>query len=90
MQNYEIGAYYFPNYHHDTRNDRWHGHGWNEWRLLKAAQPRFAGHNQPKVPLWGYEDEADPAVMAKKSTLRPITDFVLLSLIGIGTKMGRI
>ena len=33
---------------------------------MKAAQPRFPGHQQPKVPLWGYVDESDPAVMAKK------------------------
>lgn len=63
---YEIAAYYFPNYHLDARNERWHGKGWTEWELMKAATPRFEGHQQPKVPLWGYEDEADPEVMARK------------------------
>ncbi len=62
----EVGVYYFPNYHIDKRNDKWHGAGWNEWRLVKAATPRFPGHDQPKVPLWGYEDESDPKVMEKK------------------------
>jgi hypothetical protein len=33
---------------------------------VKAAKPRFPGHEQPKVPAWGYTDEKDPAVMAKK------------------------
>ena len=33
---------------------------------MKHASPRFKGHNQPKVPLWGYDDEADPVVMEKK------------------------
>ena len=66
MQKYQVGAYYFPNFHHDTRNDDWHGKNWNEWRLLQAAKPRFPGHQQPKIPLWGYEDEANPTVMAKK------------------------
>ena len=33
---------------------------------MKIARPRFPGHQQPKVPLWGYEDEADPAVMSRK------------------------
>lgn len=28
--------------------------------------PRFSGHEQPKKPVWGYEDESDPAVMARK------------------------
>lgn len=64
--NIEIGVYYFPNYHKDARNAAWHGKDWTEWELVKLAKPRFPGHQQPKVPLWGYEDEADPAVMGKK------------------------
>ena len=64
--NYEIAAYYFSNYHLDPRNAEWHGKGWTEWELVKRAEPRFEGHCQPKVPLWGYEDEADPRVMEKK------------------------
>jgi hypothetical protein len=63
---YEVAAYYFPNYHQDDRNAKWHGKGWTEWELVKRAEQRFEGHQQPKVPAWGYEDEADPAVMAKK------------------------
>ena len=63
---YDIAAYYFPNYHHEPRNDRDHPNGWTEWEQVKAARPRFPGHQQPKVPLWGYEDESDPAAMARK------------------------
>ena len=62
----EVAAYYFGNYHKDRRNEALHGNGWSEWKLVKEAKPRFAGHRQPKVPCWGYEDEADPQVMAKK------------------------
>lgn len=62
----EVAVYYFPNYHVDARNEEWHGEGWTEWELVKAATPRFPGHEQPKVPLWRYEDEADPRVMARK------------------------
>ena len=61
-----VAAYYFPNYHTDPRNERDHGPGWTEWQILKVAHPRFPGHYQPRVPLWGYEDEADPRVMEKK------------------------
>ena len=65
--NVEIAAYYFPNYHpNDSRNVQKFGPGWSEWDLVKNAKPRFPGHNQPKVPLWGHEDESGPAVMAKK------------------------
>ena len=67
MENkYEVAAYYFPNYHQDGKNAKWHGKGWTEWELVKRAEPRFQGHQQPKVPAWGYEDESDPTVMAKK------------------------
>jgi hypothetical protein len=62
-----VAAYYFPNYHRgDARNEKLHGPGWNEWDLVKRAEPRFPGHEQPKVPLWGYDDEADPMCMAKR------------------------
>jgi hypothetical protein len=61
-----VAVYYFPNYHADARNARRYGAGWSEWDLLKSAPPRFPSHQQPKTPIWGYEDEADPAVFARK------------------------
>jgi len=66
---FEVGCYYFPNYHVDPRNEAVHGPGWSEWELVKAATPRFPGHRQPKVPLAGCEMENDPAVMARKIDL---------------------
>ena len=63
---YQTGVYYFPNYHVDPRNEVVHGAGWTEWELMKQAQSRFPGHSQPRIPLWGYEDESDPSVFAKK------------------------
>lgn len=65
----EVLAYYFPQYHPDARNDGWHGKGWTEWELLKAARPRYAGHAQPIVPAWGYFDESDPHWTAKEIDL---------------------
>jgi hypothetical protein len=61
-----VAAYYFGNYHVDKRNEAAHGPGWTEWNLVKAATPRFPGHRQPRIPLWGYEDESDPIVFEKK------------------------
>ena len=62
-----VAAYYFPNYHpSDTRMNALKGEGWSEWELIKAATPRFEDHRQPKIPAWGYSDESDPAVMARK------------------------
>lgn len=63
----EIAAYYFPNYHVDPANELRHGSGWTEWELLRAARPRFPGHQQPRRPFWGYEDESRPAVMLQKT-----------------------
>lgn len=61
-----VACYYFPSYHADPRNEAVHGPGWTEWELVRRAGPRFKGHDQPRVPLWRYGDEADPAVMATK------------------------
>lgn len=63
---YTVAAYYFPNYHPDARNIRRYGPGWTEWDLVKEARPRFDGHQQPKVPEWGYTDESDPYQMEQK------------------------
>jgi len=54
---YEVAVYYFPSYHIDSTNEKWHGKNWSEWDLVKAAKPRFKGHEQPKVPTWGYFNE---------------------------------
>jgi len=53
----QVAAYYFPN---------WGAVYESEWSILKAAKSQFKGHQQPKVPLWGYTDENDPKVMAQK------------------------
>lgn len=63
---YEVAVYYFPGYHPEPRNDARLGKGWTEWTLIKAGVPQYAGHLQPKVPLWGYEDESNLEAMAKK------------------------
>lgn len=63
----QVASYYFGNYHpSDARNEKLKGKGWSEWELVKNAKPRFPGHQQPNVPLWGYTDESDPQAMAQK------------------------
>src|SRR5271169_1411878 len=61
--NYQIAVYYWPNYHVDPRNEAKLGKGWTEWELVKGGKPKFPGHDQPHVPLWGYRDESDPKEM---------------------------
>jgi hypothetical protein len=65
----EVAVYYFPNYHPDSTNSKWHGANWTEWEVVKSAKPRFAGHEQPKIPSWGYFSEADPIWAAKEIDL---------------------
>lgn len=69
QKEYEVAVYYFPNYHPDSINSGWHGKGWTEWEVVKAAKSRFKGHEQPKVPTWGYFNEADPKWAAKEIDL---------------------
>lgn len=65
---YDVAAYYWPAYHVDTRFSEMgiFNEGKGEWEVIYNAVPKFEGHDQPLVPLWGYEDESDPAVVAKK------------------------
>ena len=63
---YFIASYYFPNYHPDARNAEKFGEGWTEWELVRKARPRFTDHQQPRVPAWGYTDEANPVHMEQK------------------------
>ena len=55
--NVQVATYYFPN---------WGPAFSSEWSILKAAKPRFNGHQQPKIPMWGYTNENDPLVMTQK------------------------
>ncbi|MFC3800887.1 glycoside hydrolase family 99-like domain-containing protein [Cohnella sp. GCM10012308] len=59
---YEVAVYYFPQWHADPKNEAIKGKGWTEWPSLRSAKPRFPGHEQPKRPMWGEIDEADPRV----------------------------
>ena len=59
----EVAAFYFPQWHEDPQNNAKFGKGWSEWISLKKAEPLFPGHEQPKSPMWGYQDAADPKVI---------------------------
>lgn len=65
---YDVAAYVWPAYQPEPR---WaelgiFGAGKGEWQSVWEAGPKWAGHDQPRKPLWGYENEADPKVMEKK------------------------
>ena len=45
------------------------GEGWTEWEMMNAAEPKFPGHEQPKVCTWGNFDESDPQWVEKEIDL---------------------
>lgn len=65
-QTYDIAAYFWPAYHDEPRWRRFMPEGVGEWETIRKARPKFAGHQQPRVPAWGCKNESDPAVMAQK------------------------
>lgn len=63
---YTVAAYVWPSCHHDERfGDMLWPDGEGEWEVIKKGNPRFDGHYQPKVPLWGYELDDDPKVVER-------------------------
>ncbi len=63
---YNVAAYVWPSCHHDERfGDMLWPDGTGEWEIIQKGTPRFEGHYQPKVPLWGYESDDDPKVMER-------------------------
>jgi len=64
---YTVAAYYWPSLHDEPRSRKvfWE-EGIGEWQIIKQTEPRFKGHYQPRVPLWGYEMGDIPEAMEKK------------------------
>lgn len=64
MRTYDIAAYVWPAYTGDEPRTRifW-PEGMGEWQSVKTASARYDGHTWPRVPRWGYVNEADPYVM---------------------------
>lgn len=64
---YDIAAYIWPAYSgKEPRSRIFWPEGIGEWQTVKRASAKFEGHEWPRKPLWGYCDEADPAVMAQQ------------------------
>jgi glycosyltransferase involved in cell wall biosynthesis len=69
-------AYYLPQFHPIEVNNHTWGEGFTEWRNLPRANPRFAGHIQPKIPrdlgfysLTGVEALKKQVALAKAAGL---------------------
>ena len=63
---YTVAAFYWPAYHYEPRAEFLFPDKKGEWEIIYNAVPKEEGHQQPKVPIWGYLDEANPTDMNKK------------------------
>ena len=59
---YDIAAFVWPSYHPDDRAKIFWPDGIGEWQTVISNKPKYEGHEQPRYPLWGYINEADPYV----------------------------
>lgn len=63
MKKYDIAAYVWPSYHYEPRMEKYWPEKDGEWYTVRRGTSRFPGHEMPRIPLLGYQDEADPNVM---------------------------
>ncbi len=61
---YDIAAYIWPAYTGDEPRTRifWPD-GFGEWQTVKNEKREYPEYSEKRQPLWGYVNEADPAVM---------------------------
>ena len=65
MNKYDVAAFIWPSYTGDEPRTRifW-PEGYGEWQTVKAMTDRgYKGCRWPRIPLWGYVNEADSRVM---------------------------
>lgn len=64
---YYVAAYIWPSCHDEpmSREKLW-GEGIGEWEIIQKGNPRFEGHYQPRIPLWGYSMDDDPVAWEQK------------------------
>ena len=60
---YDVAAFIWPSYHPDDRAKIFWPMGIGEWETVLFNKRLFEGTEQPRHPLWGYINEADPYVM---------------------------
>jgi len=62
-------AYVYPGWHPIPERDESFYPGFTEWDLVYESRPRFDGHTQPRLPLWGRYDDRDPVAVGRRVQL---------------------
>ncbi len=72
-KDFSVAAYVWPSCHDErmSREFLW-SEGIGEWEMIQKGNPRFEGHYQPRVPLWGYAMDNDP--LAWETKINAATD----------------
>ena len=61
---YDVAAYIWPAYTGDEpRAHIFWNEKYGEWQSVKSAEKKFPEHTWPRRPLWGFVNEASPAIM---------------------------
>lgn len=63
---YIVAAYVWPAYHDEPRWGPFYLGTEGEWEIIRHASQKGDPDLEINKPLWGYESDSDPAVMAKK------------------------
>ncbi|MFC1735009.1 glycoside hydrolase family 99-like domain-containing protein [Candidatus Hydrogenedentota bacterium] len=69
MRQYDVAAYIWPSYHYEPRMEHFWPEKDGEWYTVRRGTARFPGHDMPRIPLLGCQDEAEPAVMGEHVAL---------------------
>lgn len=69
MNGCDVAAYIWPSYHYESRLAHFWPENDGEWYTVRRGTPRFPGHDMPRIPLLGCQDEASPEVMAQHAAL---------------------
>ena len=67
QKKYDVAAFVWPAYFNEPRFAEIgvFPEGKGEWEAIYKSKPKYEGHRQPRVPLWGYLDESDPKTQEK-------------------------